>query len=308
MSVGSQIRAVDYNTIRSKIVNVMGSGAGQTGYGQSIISTDVAFGNQVTKEQWDSLRFDILNARVHQDGVTPTIVSALKGQPIRFATDSPNNQYNTQSDIAIANRFNLGIGQFVVEAAWNGSAAISPITRTSAWNSSVSSTVTVTFSTADQARWFFNSGGKVRFTSSRSGGSSTAQNISWSNILSSAGSQSFGGNTPGINFYNLTSSNQIFFTTTASSPYSSNRYRIEARSNIANNTSGGATILTFTVSWLDPYVDPPGANPGAHPPSDNVDGTLTLAVDEIRAAGNLQPSGTFSIARPTYSITAITGS
>jgi hypothetical protein len=308
MSVGSQIRAVDYNTIRSKIINVMSSGAGQTGYGQSIKSTDVTTGNEVTKEQWDLLRFDILNARVHQDGVTPTIVSALKGQPIRFGADSPNNQYNTQTDIAVTNRFNLGLGQFVVETAWNGISSISPITRTTSWKTSISSTVTVTFSTVDQARWFFNSGGKVRFTSSRSGGSSTAQNTSWTNLLTSAGAQSFGANNPGVNFYNLTLSNQIFFTTTASNPYASNRYRIEARSNVANNTSGGATILTFTISWLDPYVDPPGANPGAHPPSDNVDGTLTLAVDEIRAAGNLQPSGTFTITRPTYSITAITGS
>jgi hypothetical protein len=308
MSVGSQIQAIDYNSIRAKIESLMGEGSGQTGYGQSIFSTDVAKGHQVSKEQWDALRFDILNARVHQDGATPTIVEALKGQPINFGPDSPNNQYDIQANIATTNKWDIGPGQFIVETAWNGVSSISPITRTTPWKNSVASTVTVTFSTVDQARWFFNSGGKIRFNSSRVGGSATAQNTSWTNILTNAGVRDFGGNTPGVNFYNLTSVNQIFFTTTGSNPYATNRYRIDARSNISNNSLGGATTLTFTVSWIDLYVDPPGANPQNFPPEDNVDGTLSLSVDEIRASGPLLPSGAFLVARPTYTITPIAGS
>ena len=105
---GSIIEAVDYNTIRTKIIGIMGTGAGQSGYGQTLLSSAVAFGNTVTKAQWDNLRFDIFNARLHQDGVSPTIVTATSGQPVRFGAGHPNNQYFTQAELAETNKFNIG--------------------------------------------------------------------------------------------------------------------------------------------------------------------------------------------------------
>jgi hypothetical protein len=255
----------------------------------------------VTKAQWDNLRFDIFNARLHQDGLSPTIVTATSGQPVRYGAGHPNNQYNTQADTAVANKFNIGTGQFVIESATSA-------TRTTSWNSSLTATVTVTFATADQARYFFNSGSKIRCSSSRIGGSASPQNSSWSNILDTAGTVAFGGNTSGLNFYNLTNSYQTFFNLTSSAPYSANQYRIEVVSNIADNTIGGATTLTFRVTYSDTYTYTGTGSPSI---PDNVDGTLTLTVDELRASGTLQPLGTgpFVITRPTsYSISGISGS
>jgi hypothetical protein len=297
---GLIIEAVDYNTIRTKIIGIMGTGAGQSGYGQTLLSSSVAFGNTVTKAQWDNLRFDIFNARLHQDGLSPTIVTATSGQPVRFGAGHPNNQYNTQADTAVANKFNIGTGQFVIESATSA-------TRTTAWNSSLTATVTVTFSTAEQARYFFNSGSKIRCVSSRTGGTGSPQNSSWSNILDTAGTVAFGGNTSGLNFYNLTSSYQTFYTLTTSAPYTGNQYRIEVVSNIADNSVGGATVLTFRVTYTDTYTYT-GSGGTTFP--DNVDGTLTLTVDELRASGTLQPLGTgpFVLTRPSYSISGISGS
>jgi len=265
-----------------------------------LLSSAVAFGNTVTKAQWDNLRFDIFNARLHQDGLSPTIVNAVSGEPVRFGAGHPNNQYNTQADTAIANKFNIGTGQFVIESATSA-------TRTTAWNSSLTATVTVTFATADQARHFFNSGSKIRCASSRTGGTASPQNSSWSNILDTAGTVAFGGNTAGLNFYNLTTSYQTFFNLNSSAPYSSNQYRIEVVSNVADNTIGGATTLTFRVTYTDTYTYGGGGSPSF---PDNVDGTLTLTVDELRASGTLQPLGTgpFVITRPGYSISGISGS
>jgi hypothetical protein len=301
---GSIIEAVDYTTIRNKIIAIMGTaadgGTGQNGYGQTLLSSPVAAGHIVTKAQWDNLRFDIFNARLHQDGLSPTIVTATSGQPVRYGAGHPNNQYNIQTDIAISNKFNVGTGQFVIEAATSA-------TRTTAWNSSLTATVTVTFATADQARYFFNSGSKIRCSSSRIGGSASPQNSSWSNILDTAGTVAFGGNTSGLNFYNLTDSYQTFFNLTSSAPYSANQYRIEVVSNIADNTIGGATTLTFRVTYSDTYTY---AGTGSPSIPDNVNGTLTLTVDELRASGTLQPLGTgpFVITRPGYSISGISGS
>lgn len=297
---GSIIEAVDYNSIRSKIINVMGAGSGQTGYGQTTLSPTVAVGNIVTKEQWDALRYDLLNARIHQDGLVPLIVTPQTGQPIRFGSGYPNNQYNTQADLATTNKWNLGSGQFVIDAG-------TTTTRSTSWISEVTTTCTVTFNTADQARWFFNSGGKIRVTSSRTGGIASPQNAAWSSLLNTAGTQALGGNNAGVNFYNLTTAYQNFYLTSSSSPYTANQYRIDVLSNVADNSVGGATILTFRIKFTDNYTY---GGTGSTSFPDTVDGTLSVVIDEIRASGSLQPLGTgpFVLTRPVYSITSITGS
>jgi hypothetical protein len=316
MSVGSEIQDSDYNAIRKKIIAIMGNGGTNPltdqadatfGYGQTLVSSDVAAGQDITKDQWDALRFDILNARIHQDGVTPSIVTAIRGQPIRFGVAHPNTAYDVQSDIAIANKFNLGAGQFVIDS---GTAQV----RSTPWVNSVSATATITFGSVDYARWFFNSGCKLRINSTRSGGTALDQNSAWSSLLNSVGIIEFGGNTSPIGFYSLTDVNQILRTQTATSPYSDNSFTVRVRSNVANNSNGGATQLIFTLSWVDGYVDPDVllGRPGGgtfNPPDDGVDGNLSFTIEEQRASGILQPSGTggFIINRPSYSSTEIVG-
>jgi len=302
----TQVRIVDdadYNRIRTKLANIMGSGAGTFGYGQTVVSSTVVEGQTITKEQWDKLRFDILNARIHQDGITPTVVEAVRGQPIRYAESSPAKQYDTQADTSSTNRFQIGSGQFVIESADSQS-------RLTGWKTKVTSIVTVSFPTADSARWFFNSGGKIRFSSSRVGGSSSPQNSAWSSLLANIGTVSFGAGTPGVNFYLLSSTYQTFFSGTQSAPYqyAANAYVIRVRSDVGNNSNGGARVLTFEVSWEDNYFYSYRGGSALVP--DNVDGILTLTVDELRASGTLLPIGTgaFTVTRPSYSITAISGS
>jgi len=294
---GETILATDYNEIRNKIVDVMGSGSASYGYGQDIISSPVSNLERVTKVQWDNLRFDIINARVHQTGELPSIVQVSTSDPIRYSAASPNYQYSIIADTARTERFNVGTGQFAITPAATRSTSAS-------WNASQTVTLTVSFSTAQQARYFFNSGGKVRFSSTRSGGTVSQQNQAWTNLLSSAGTSDFGGNSPAISFYNLTNSPQTCFSYSATSPYSANTYRISAYCNVANNSGGTATQINFIVTYTDAYID---LNP-ATPPGDSVDGTLTLTVEQIKAAGTLLPVGTFSVTAPTYSITAFSGS
>jgi len=297
VNIGETILATDYNAIRNKIIDVMGAGSASYGYGQNIISSPVSNVQTVTKNQWDNLRFDIINARVHQTGELPTVVQVSNTDPIRYSAGSPNYQYDILAETARSERFNVGTGQFTLTPGTSQ-------TTSSSWASSQTVTVTITFSTAQQARYFFNSGGKIRFSSTRTGGSLTQQNQAWTNLLSSAGASDFGGITPSVAFYNLTSSPQTCFTYSATSPYSANTYRINAYCNVANNSGGTATQVFFVVSYTDAYVD---LNPST-PPGDNVDGTLTLTVEQIKAAGNLLPTGTFAITAPTYSITAFSGS
>jgi len=302
MAIGDQIAATQYNSIRNKALDVLGSGSGNRGYGQTIQSSPVFTGNIITKAQWDALRYDILNIKIHQDGVTPSLVEVPSGRPIEYGAGHPNTNFDFVMDGAINNRFNIGTGQSILSTK-------ATRTFTSNWSSSATTDLTVTFSTAADARYFFNSGGKIRFTSTRIGGSATSQNNSWTNTLSQAGTQSFGANTPlNINFYTLTNSFVVFYQLNNSTPYSSNYYQLAVKCDIANNATGGATVLTFRITWEDAYVDPDivsGFVAGTNPPTGVVDGTLSLEVEEIKASGSLQPTGSFSILSPIYSLATI---
>lgn len=288
----------DYNNIRSKVSLVLGTGVATSGYGQTVQSISVAANQQITKNQWDNLRFDLINTLLHQTGELPPLVQIQTTDPIRYGATHPNFQYNTFADQAVANKFAVGEGQYILTSDGTMTA-----NRSTSWSNSVFSDLTVTFGTVDEARFFFNSGGKLRFTSSRSGGSTTAQNSSWSSLLESAGQFEFGGNTTGINFYGLTDIFQNLYTISASASYSGNTYRIQARCNVADNSAGTANTLFFRFTWADPYTDP---GPFV-PPPDAVDGTLTISVVELKASGVLQPSGDFEIESPTYSFSSITG-
>lgn len=298
MTTGSEIRAVDLKTIQDKAESLLGTGSITRGYGQTVLSADYAQGTEIRKAHWDALRYDIVNIRTHQDGVPPTIIPVKDGDVITYGSGSPNTNYDTLLETAIANRFNIGAGQGIIST-------IDTKTYTSSWATKAEATITATFANSDQARYFFNSGGKIRVTTTRTGGTAIPQNNAWTNILSTAGTREFGAATdPFINFYTLTDLYQIFYQVSSSTPYSANNYRLEARCNVPSNSGGTATVVYIRVSLNDAYVD----NYPASPPPDLVDGTLSIVFNELKAFGTTVPSGTFTVTSPVYSVSSITAS
>jgi len=302
MSLNSDITAAGFVTIQNKAEELLGTGAATRGYNQTVLSSDVFSGNQITRAQWDLLKTDIVNILYHQNGELPNIVSVNAGDVIGFGASHPNTNYDTLLTTADQNRFQIAATQSAVSS--KGSA-----TYTSAWSSSAQFTLTVTFASADQGRYFFNSGGKVRINTTITGGTNTAQYNAWLNVLNAVGIRSFGADTdPLVNYYTLTSSFQIYYQNSLSTPYSANNYRLEAKTDVANNSTGTATILTLRVTLTDNYTDS-GAGFDPNPaPGDSVDGTLTISVEELKASGTLIPSGTFTIASPAYSLSVVTAS
>ena len=74
-----------------------------------------------------------------------------------------------------------------LNAAASGSdASVSSVTTT-AWNTSSVLTKTFTFASRNQLRYFFNAGGLIRLSWSRTGGTASSQNTSWTNTLTAAG-------------------------------------------------------------------------------------------------------------------------
>jgi hypothetical protein len=296
---GTQIFASEFVAIQDKAQSLLGTGAGTRGYGQTVLSSDVFTGNAITKAQWDALRYDIINIRYHQDGVLPAIITLTDNAVIGYGASSPNTNYDTLLETAIANRFQLAGNQSTTST--KGTASTS-----STWSSLASCDITVTFASATDARYFFNSGGKVRVTPAIAGGSATAQVNAWATFLSSVGTREFGAATdPVVSYYTLTNSFQTYYQGSLTTPYSANNFKLEAKSNVANNSAGTATILYLKVTLTDNYTDSGAAFDPNPPPGDSVDGTLSIVVSEVKAAGIMQPSGTFSVTSPSYSLSSI---
>ena len=300
MTSGTSIFASQYVTIQDKAESLLGLGSTTRGYGQAVQSSDVFIGNTITKAQWDLLRFDIINIKLHQDGVIPAVVQVNVGDAIGFGPSSPNTNYYILLEQSITNRFSLSDNQSIVTAK-------ATQTYSSPWVAQAQTTLTCNFPDATTARHFFNSGGKIRITSALTAGVATAQVNAWVNFLNSVGTRNFGaGTNPTVNYYTLTNSYQIFYQDSLSSPYSANNYKLEAKTNVSNNSTGTASEVQIRITLSDTYTDP-GPEPSP-PPGDSVVGTLTVNVVEVKASGLLQPSGNFTVTSPTYSLSSIVAS
>ena len=324
-AVNSKIVQADYNNIRNKIVTVLGNGSGNFGYGQqtSIVSTAVAEGQKVTINEWANLRLDIINAYKHINGSNPVTAVVAEGNTIRYTSsftpdtgtlDVPQNQYDAWANDITNTRFTVAGGE-------SGTTAAVSASRTGSWITQSSCTITFSFPTANEARYFFNSGGQIRISSSRSGGVTSNQNTAWTTLLSSAGTQGFGGGNPGtgtspsngLNWYRVTDAFQTYYTATSSSPYGSNNWQLQSRctGGVTNNSTGTALSGEIRVLWNDGYVDPATGphSPSTIPPEDFVNGTLTVSASVLFATGIMVPSSAiFTVTNPTVAVGVVTGS
>ena len=322
-AVNSKILKTDYNSIRAKLVAVLGNGSGNIGWGQQarIQSTDVGDDSKVTINEWANLRYDVINAYKHIFGSNPTTAVVSEGGTIRYSSsftpdtgtlDVPQKQYDDWADTISTNRFTVAAG----ESATTGVVSSS---KTTSWASQCQCTIQIYWTNANDARYWFNSGGQIRISASRSGGGAQPQNTSWTSLLSSAGTQSFGAVLPnanttpndGTNWYRTNNSFQTYYTATASSPYGSNNYQLQSRCvDQPSNSSGTAFQLEIRVLFTDGYVDP-GQYPLNPSPdyTDLVDGTLTVNVSSLYATGIMVPaSQTFTVTQPIIAVGAVTGS
>ena len=276
---GTTALATDVSTPYSTGFNVMGTGSLSRGYGQTTFGATKNVGDTITANDFNNIRYDLLNASSHQNGSAAALSLAgnITGGTIN-STDP--NAFISYASTVDNDRFNCHSSRKSTTSAGGNS-------RVTSWASSVSAVYTLNFSSANQARYFWNGGGRIRFASSRTGGAASAQNTSWSNLLSSAGTQEFGG----AAVYSWGTGSTSLYSVASSAPYASNTYAISVSLNAA---AGSATDFNFTLTWSDPYVDPSPGNPPA--PEDIVDGTLSYSVEITFPTGGhaLTPSGTWT--------------
>ncbi len=296
---GDTIYAADYNNVQDTVQTLLGTGLADQGYGQAVGSSQVSSSNKVTVSQWTTLRTDLLKIRTHQTGVDETGNLTIPTTS-DVITNEFVNQYKTYATTCTTNRFTIASNQGQEEAFVSRQ-------RITAWNGTLTHTITVTFASANAARHWFNAGGQFRFTASRAGGSATDKNTIWTNLLSDMATITLAANgttysgtgastvTTSTGWYQLTTSNtKIFEKPAAAGVYNENDYNINARKNANDNT---ATELIITIEFRDDDsgdqrpVDPGTlgadgtgtAGPGV---DESVDGTLTSTVRIFRPIGS----------------------
>lgn len=278
-SVGGLIQATDYNgfandTVGGNVNVIWGTGTGNAGYGQSTTLSTVSAGGTVTATQWSDLVNRISSIASHQGTTITSRTAPVAGNTIAIlanvATDL-TNCYNNRAN-----------------AASSGS-TISPATGTwwqatntpnAAWT--ITTTHTMTFANAAAARYFFNSGGLVKWDVSKTS-TGTEADTEWNDLaetltgtiyLSGANTshtingstytgttKSGGTGTPTtlnttVGFYNLTTVASTLYDQFAdSSPYTSDHIRIQASVN--DNTN--PTVLTVTTAWINASSATPGS-------------------------------------------------
>lgn len=284
-------------TDSANVNNLWGVGYGDRGYGQSTTLAAVSAGTTITATQWATMLSRISSMASHTGATITAISNPTVGDTITAYTALSNN---------IQAVYNLRTNNFS-----GGTTSQYNVQGTGSWSTSTVHEFTVTFASANAARYYFNCGGRIRLDTDISGGTSDAKYNEWvdlSNTLAGSiyfkanGSSKLGGlGTPTtlettIGYYDLTSTYQTIYLQYAdSSPYTSNYIRIQAKvSGTAQNGGPGETI-TFEVRYQDDSADST-FDKAVYTPEDVMDGTVTSYLE-------LYPPGTSYVSNTWGTIT-----
>jgi hypothetical protein len=158
------IAAADYNGLvganpgsTANVLNtVWATGSGFAGYGQTA-EANVAVGDTITAAKWANLVTKTANSATHQGSSLSAVSAPVAGGTITYLAAIPTNLTTIYT-----NKLN---------AASQGTTAPTTVTRSGTWNNQLTFTFTTTFANGDATRYFFNSGGQLKFTFSHPTGS-----------------------------------------------------------------------------------------------------------------------------------------
>jgi|TARA_R110002153_G_scaffold173479_1_gene326243 hypothetical protein len=292
----ADITASRINNLQSSIALILGTGSGQTGYGQTVTSVPVNnTGDIVEAADMNAIYADILKARVHQVGAGDIGIS----QVIQNLNIVAENTSNFISDSGVVTTdpdgFKKGIEDFenlmstviadkaIIDATQADLEPGITSVRSSTWNGLIYHEIQVTFSSVDAKRFFFNAGGEIRLSANNTS-ASTPKGLDWNQLCSQVGTIKFSaentvstsGGGSSIGNYDLTGAFQNIYQKIGSGTYSAiyagNIYTVKARSDID-------TRIIFRIEFNDIVFDNNVDN--------NVDGRLESVIQHYRANGEV---------------------
>lgn len=270
-SSGGLIQASDYNTFATSLGNIWSTGSGDQGWGQTAISAVSASGI-VTATNWSTLVANLATAGSQTSTTITSRTAPVTGNIISILA-------NVATDITscTTNRANAAsTGTEVGYASGTTSKTTATGAGTTAWT--ITFTHTVTFPSANQTRYFFNAGGRIRlqFGKSSTGtdidpdwntfagypGSLYLTGIAGSKTIAAVaytGTTRIGGSggtqttlSTATGWYALTGTpTTIFLLTNTNAPYTGETIGVTA-------TATSSTVLTLVTTWTQPLVSGAG--------------------------------------------------
>jgi len=283
-TVGGLIEATDYNgfvsTSGNNVNSLWSTGSTDKGYGESAIST-VSAGGTVTATQWATLVNTLSSLGNHQGTTITSRTAPTTGNIIEILANvsADINSLTSARGNAVAS------GTEIVTFTGTTSKTTATGSGTTPWT--ITFTHTVTFASANAARYFWNAGGIVRLRVSKTSTGTDADD-EWNDLAGTLMNEirlvgrvgnanqtiaavtytgvnkTVGTGTPTIQatvgWYQLTTSDTNLYQQFAdTSPYTGQYILVKAK------TAGSGTQLVITTEW----VDPGGSDPGS---SDNITG------------------------------------
>jgi len=258
---GGIISATDYNNLlngTNKFNKTWSTGSGDAGYGQTAVTTKSA-GDTVTATEWASLINKLNIVRTHQTGAGTGVSAVVSGDLIQYQIGVSGGV-----DLAYTNRL-----AFNAQGTTSTDAGTSHNPNDADGIATLTYDRTITFSSGDAARYFFNAGGEINFdltAGANTGGTSRGAQI-LSLITAVGGIQDFravdnGGRTGTgetettndltIGYYDLTTSFQTISRVDESgaayTPYTADYVYVQVKSNGAQGANGDTgNVITFRV-------------------------------------------------------------
>ena len=278
-TAGNTILDDEYNNFAGTVNDTLGAGAGDDGYGQATIAT-VAAGAVISAAQWATMLNKITSMANHQSTSITAITNPVASDPIA-AIAALNGNINL---VTGTNRRNAAaVGTAITAGGVSSSAAV--------WNGTVNTTQTITFASAEHKRFFFNAGGRITISYSRSGGSATNKNTGWTALCTAAGTINLTGASAaktiaGVSYTGTSkkggsgATNVLLTATGEEDLTGANTLIFRQYDATAQYTANRIDLFAFdsatTVGFLSAFVDDANANT-----DENVDGTLTCTVTVI---------------------------
>lgn len=279
-SVGNTIVATDYNgfvsTNGANINGIWSTGAASFGYGETAVST-VSAAATITATQWSTLNSRISSMASH----TGTTITS-RANPVVSDTITILSNLGTDITNITTNRGNaVASGAQTVAFSGTSSKTTNTGSGNDAW--SITFTHTITWASANAARYFFNAGGRIKWECNKT---STGQDgdAEWNDLASTlvgdiyitggvatqtiaavnyTGTTKVGGTgtpntlTTTTGWYDLLTTDTLIYKQFAdTAPYTGQSIAVNAK------TATSGTQLVLTTVWDDPGGDaaPGGTN------------------------------------------------
>lgn len=165
-----KIQASDYNTLVGQVNGLTGTGTGRSGLGQTGIAT-IPAGNIVDNNEWSTLRSAIISIAAHQGTSIATIPTINEGNIVTYLSSIKNGV------ASIVNN--------VTNASAQGSSSSTTTSFAGTWSNQLVFTHVITFASGDKARYFFNAGGQIAISFSKTGSSS--MDAIWQSLVAKIG-------------------------------------------------------------------------------------------------------------------------